>query len=685
MRSKQLSESETTEPGLARRAAAHGIETDYETIWGHRRAVEESTLRALLEAIGAGADEGSRSAGEPLLAPLVVDLAEAGSALAEFLGSLQLPGDTPVELDWEDGTASVLRLGEPEAAKSFRPGYHWIRVRTAAAELRRRLIVAPAECYTPADGRPRNGIHCFLPALRSARNWGAGDLTDLVEFAGRLREQAPFDFIALNPLHAIHNRAPYNTSPYLPLSIFTRNDLYLDVEACPEFAESAAARKLFASAPVQAILVSLREASYIDYEKVARLKHLFLLLLYRQYLRGDQSELEQYRRERGHWLENYCLYRALDRHWHGRDATLWHWRQWPEPYQSPDTAASREFAGRQGRKLGFYAYVEWRLEQQLEAAQAHIRALGYSIGLYQDLALATDRVGADHWAYQGLFAAGVRVGSPPDDFNENGQDWGFPALHPDRHALDGYRYFVESVRCAARHAGAIRLDHVMRLARLYWIPDGSSARQGAYVRDHFEVLLRLLALESQRGRFLVIGEDLGTVPAYFREALGRRRIFSYRLILFEREHGAFRPAGHYPVGAIASFTTHDLPTLAGWLAGRDLDCRREAGQLTAEAAEQARQGRQPEVELLRRAFSVRDRRNDYDVFYPGLVEFLAATPCRLRLLNLEEVYAEERQQNLPGTTSEAPNWQQRLPLELAQFFAEPGVTRRLRIWKEAMQ
>lgn len=619
------------------------------------------------------------------MGPLVVDLAEAGGAVAEFLASMQLPGDTPLELRWEDGTGSVLRLSEPEAAKRFRPGYHWLTVRTAAAELRRRLIVAPAECYTPGDSQPRNGIHCFLPALRSERNWGAGDLTDLVEFAGRLREQAPFDFIALNPLHAIHNRTPYNTSPYLPLSIFTRNYLYLDVEACPEFAESAAARKLFASARVGEMLSGLRAATYVDYEKVGRLKHLFLLLLYRQYLRGDDGELEQYRRERGHWLENFCLYRALDRHLHGRDATQWHWRHWPEQYQSPHTAASRHFARRHRRKLGFYAYVEWRLEHQLEQAQARIRALGYGIGLYQDLALATDRVGADHWAYQGLFAPGVRVGSPPDDFNENGQDWGFPALHPGRHALDGYQYFVESVRCAARYAGAIRLDHVMRLARLYWIPDGSSAREGAYVRDHFEVLLRLLALESQRGKFMVIGEDLGTVPAYFREALERRRIFSYRLILFEREQGGYRPAGCYPPGAIASFTTHDLPTLAGWLTGQDLDMRLEAGQLTAEAVQASRQARAREVESLRRAFAVGENGVDYELFFEGLARFLAATPCRLRLLNLEELYAESRQQNLPGTTSEAPNWRHRLPLDLARFFAEPAVASRLRIWKEAMQ
>lgn len=621
----------------------------------------------------------------PVLAPLILEQNSAAAALQEQLQALQLPPDTWVRVDWEDGTSSRWQPFRGDREQNFPTGYHQITIEAPQGSLQRGLVLTPSRCYTPPGNHKLQGINCFLPALRTARNWGVGDLTDLISFASELRAHARFDFIALNPLHAIHNRAPYNTSPYLPLSIFTRNLLYLDVEACPEYSRSRLARQLHASAPVQETLARLRAARHVDYESVARLKRFFLLVLYREFLRGDVSELDQYCSLRSHWLENFCLYQALDRHLHRRNPDCWHWRQWPEEFSSPHTSHSQTFAQLHQRRLRFYAFIEMRLEQQLALAQQTIRNLGYPVGLYQDLALATDRVGADHWAYQSLFAPGVRVGSPPDDFNENGQDWGFPALHPQRHALDGYRYFIESLRCAASQAGAIRLDHVMRLARLYWIPDGTSARDGAYVRDHFESLLRLLALESHRQKFFVVGEDLGTVPTYFRAALHQFHLYSYRLILFEREHGAFRPAAHYPKAAIASFTTHDLPTFAGWQQGADLEARLRTGQLQPDLLPQATQSRRDDIAQLARALDVPADCADGDIWFQALARFLAATPCQLRLLNMEELYDEATQQNLPGTTSEAPNWQHRLPCNLAEFFAIPVVQRRLEIWREAMQ
>jgi len=326
-----------------------------------------------------------------------------------------------------------------------------------------------------------------------------------------------------------------------------------------------------------------------------------------------------------------------------------------------------------------------RLEQQLESAHNHILSSNYQLGLYQDLALATDRVGADYWAYQDLFAPGVRVGSPPDDFNENGQDWGFPALHPQRHADSGYIYFVESIRCAARHAGAIRFDHVMRLARLYWIPDNMSARDGAYVRDNFKDLLKILALESQRSNVVVIGEDLGTVPGYFRKALDDCGILSYRLILFERSGIGFNAPSHYPQQSIASFTTHDLSTFDGWLHGTDLEARLATGQLSAADLEASRSSRSDSINALRKAFNLDPQEASPDRFFKGLCTFLATTPARLRLLNLEELTAEREQQNMPGTTSEAPNWRRRLNIPIERLFDDPIFSERLRDWSLALQ
>ncbi len=598
------------------------------------------------------------------------------------LSRLGLDEPLDITVEWENSSLTQCRSDQLRFAI---PGYHALTLHTSNGPHRLQWILAPSQCHLPPSLSPLNGINCFLPSLRSNRNWGAGDLTDLIAFTKALLLHAPFDFVALNPLHAIHNRAPYNTSPYLPLSIFTRNLLYLDVESCPEFLRSRAAQDLLTQPRFKAQISALRTADTVSYEKVSRLKTFFLLLLYREFLRGDRSELDQYRRHRGIWLENYCRYAAIDRYLHRRHPDLWHWRQWPAEYQSPQSPAVQQICSKQARYIDFLAFVEMRLDQQLGQTHAAIQAAGCKLGLYQDLALATDRVGADHWAYQELFAPGVRVGSPPDDFNAKGQDWGFPALHPQRHADSGYQYFVESIRCAAQHAGVIRFDHVMRLARLYWIPDGSDASRGAYVRDHFQDLLRILALESSRNHFLVVGEDLGTVPSYFRAALDEFRILSYRLILFERDHGRFRPAPAFPREAIASFTTHDLPTFDGWLQASDLQLRLDCGQLAAHDLPAAQRDRLEAIQHLRHALDLPAHEENPDHFFAGLVKFLAATPSRLRLLNLEELSGEIHQQNLPGTTSESPNWQRRMPFPIEDFFQNPVVSRRLTLWREALR
>lgn len=688
-----LNESTTTPSPLDRLARLLGLDLSYETIWGHTRTVDPLTAKAILHSLaGTPLDLDDPQAIEAYLAvatrvdqlpaTLVETTATALAKLSDRLTKEEQAHPIHLYIEWENQATTHSPYPNPH----LRPvdGYHKLTVHTYDRQLRLRWILTPDHCHLPAPDEHLNGINCFLPSLRSTRNWGAGDLTDLTQFATHLAA-ANFDFIALNPLHSIHNRTPYNTSPYLPLSIFTGNLLYLDIEAIPEFQQSRWAQNTLNQPSFQQQLDTLRNSEFVDYERVARLKTYFLLILYRQFLRMNHNELAQYRQARGAWLDNYCTYMAFDRYFHRHNPDLWHWRHWPTPYQDPHSQASRELAHKLRRLIDFYAYVEMRLDQQLAAAHQKLLSLNYKIGLYQDLALATDRVGADYWAYQSLFAPGVRVGSPPDDFNENGQDWGFPALHPHRHADSGYRYFIESIRCAARHAGAIRLDHVMRLARLYWIPDHHSARDGAYVRDHFEDLLGILSLESQRGKFIVVGEDLGTVPAYFRKALLDCGILSYRLILFEKDGAAFKPASTYPTQAIASFTTHDLPTFDGWLRGADLDARLEIGQLSPAERPAAVAARVEAVNALRQAFDIEEDAISPQLFFAGLSQFLAATPSQLRLLNLEELDAELHQQNLPGTTSEAPNWRRRIHCTMDQLFLDPQFTERLSTWVQAMR
>ncbi len=338
----------------------------------------------------------------------------------------------------------------------------------------------------------------------------------------------------------------------------------------------------------------MREAELVEYERVYALKLRFLKLLFQAFLKEWRdgtpraAELKKYIEREGDLLHRFAVHSALGQAIHKKCPDVWNWKGWPEQYQDPESAATREFARRHWRSVLFHKYMQWQLDLQLASAQQHAIERGLSIGLYHDLALATDRFGSDLWAHRDFFVSGCRVGAPPDGFSPKGQDWGFPPPNSDRHVEDGYHLFAESIRKNCRHGGALRIDHVMRFFRLYWIPDGMDATEGTYVRDRFEALLSILALESVRNQVIVIGEDLGTVPDEAREVLHRFGILSYRLLYFEHDHdGRFRPPQDYPRDALVSATTHDLPTLAGFWLGRDIDARREAGLLPDDAAYQS--------------------------------------------------------------------------------------------------
>jgi 4-alpha-glucanotransferase len=283
------------------------------------------------------------------------------------------------------------------------------------------------------------------------------------------------------------------------------------------------------------------------------------------------------------------------------------------------------------------------------------------IGLYHDLALATDRYGSDLWAHRRFYAAGCRVGSPPDDFSPSGQDWAFPPPAREAHRADGYELFAQSIRKNARHGGALRIDHVMRFFRLWWIPDGMAATHGAYVRDDWRNLLGVLALESVRGQFLVIGEDLGTVTGEVRQALTEAGILGYRVLWFERNpDGTFRRPDEYPAQAAASSTTHDLPTLAGFALGRDIEARRAAGLIDDAAYNAQTAARQEETWRLQEAL-----RNAGFVDDP--IGFLLSTPCALAIVNQEDLTGETEQQNLPGSTWQHPNWRRKMKVAVEDF------------------
>jgi 4-alpha-glucanotransferase len=614
---------------------SRGIEPEYYDIWGQKHVTSEETAQAILQSLG----DAPNSAASTIV-------------VRENADSIQLhvPADR-VEIDWEDGDSESypVESGERVALPKLRLGYHRLRLHLGhEVSADARFIVCPQRALSP--DRRMAGVALSLYGLRSARNWGIGDFTDLIGAIDAFAE-AGAQFIALNPLHAIPNRAPYNTSPYLPLCGFYRNFIYLDVE------------KIGAVSPGPALDL-LRNSEFVEYETVAEFKLFTLREFHKLFVNaGGSPEFDRYVEAEGELLHMFAVYCALDEEMHRRDPNVWLWREWAEEYQNPRCESVARFAQNHCERVAFYKFVQWHIDKQLAEAQAHAKSRGMSIGLYHDLALATDRFGADLWAHRDFYAEGARVGAPPDDFSPKGQDWSFPPPNREAHRANGYELFAQSIRKNARHGGALRIDHVMRFFRLYWIPDGMDATTGAYVRDFSDDLLGILALESVRGNFVVIGEDLGTVTDEFREKLGATGVLSYRVLWFSKYgDGSFLRPEEYPEQAAVSTTTHDLPTLAGFAKGRDIEARREAGliddaQYHERVAERGREIAKLTESLERAGFD------------DNPIGFLLSTPCKLAIVNQEDLTGETEQQNLPGTTHQHPNWSRKMKVAVEDFGA----------------
>ncbi len=672
----------------ALRAAAEqfGVQQEFWDIFGHSHVTEPATNRAILAAIGFDcADEAALAASvrqrqdaesARILPPVLVVSASEQIKLPPQAAGIALSVTTEQGDHWD--TRAFLSHGSSADASAVLAlklplGYHEVR----AGDCVMRLIVTPDRACLPAPGK-HAGLGLMLYGLRSGRNWGCGDFRDL---AALIRWAVPAlhaDFIALNPLHAIHNRRPFNTSPYLPNSVYYRNPLYLDVEAVPGYHR---VRSQFEDAGALAEIARLRATPAVEYEPVWALKRRALEQIFAN--TEPAAECLAWIAKEGDLLRLYATYCALDEHLHAADPDLWIWPDWPAEYRDPHSPAVAAFAASHQREILFHSWLQWLVDGQLAAVQQLARQLGMTIGLYHDLALATDRCGSDLWAWREFFVPGARVGAPPDDFSPDGQDWSFPPPNVDRHREDGYRLYAESIRKSARHGGALRIDHVMRLFRLYWIPEGSTAARGAYVRERNQDLVRILALESVRGNFVVVGEDLGTVEPVVRDTLARMGILSYRLLYFEREGGSFKSPAQYPELALVSTTTHDLATLAGFWTGADVEARLRAGTIDAAGRDAQLASRTADKQqLLDALFAAGLLPPDFErdasrlpeltgQVHHAIMGFLATTPSALWLVNQEDMTMEPEQQNLPGTTWQYPNWGRKMSWSLEEL-AAPG-------------
>jgi 4-alpha-glucanotransferase len=571
-------------------------------------------------------------------------------------------------------------------------GYHRLDIELKAAArtttAQSWIIVAPERAFRPAAferGERFWGIALQLYAVRSARNWGIGDLTDLrdlVRWAGHIGASA----VGLNPLHALFLDDPGHVSPYSPSSRQFINPLYLDVESIEDLRFSADARTLMRSQPFQAELAAARAAVLVDYAAVTKLKRAVLEALYltfRTRSGGDadlrRAAFAEFRHARGVALQRFAVFQALREHRGTHDHAQRDWRRWPGELCDPASPAVAAFAEAHDAKVGFFAYLQWQAELQLSACVEAGRAAGLALGLYVDLAVGADAAGADAWAAPNLSASGATIGAPPDAWNRKGQNWGLPPLNAAALREHGYWPFAWLLRANMRWAGVLRIDHVLGLMRLFWIPEGATPSDGAYVAYPFDELIAIVALESHRSRCLVVGEDLGTLPDGFQAAMRKAGLLSCCLLYFERDgSGRFRPPADYPADALVSVTTHDLPTVWGFWSRRDLDEKERVGAYPDDAtAAAARRARTEEIEglieTLMRERLLRPGQDRAVAPFNAILRFLARTPSHLLMVGLDDLLGVEDQANLPGTTDEHPNWRRRLPLDITAVMADERI------------
>ena len=593
-----------------------GVEPGYHDVTGHWRAAPQSSIDLFLATVGA-------HDGDPPPGPAVVAApgrphpqVSRGQIHLEDGGTMAVDGPLPFDLPF---------------------GYHR-HVGTEGASSP--IIVSPGRCWLPA-GLKTWGWAAQLYATRSRSSWGMGDLADLRRL-GRWSAAQGAGVALINPLHAALPIEDQQPSPYFASSRCYRNPLYLRIEEVP------GAERLATLPALAAAGRALNDNRRIDRNAVWKLKSEALEALFAT--SGADPELDRYLAEQGDGLRSYATFCALTE-LHGVP-----WEKWPDELRRPGGAGIAPFAASEAgaRRIRYHSWLQWLLDGQLSAASQ-------TIGLVQDLAIGADAGGADAWRWQDVTALGVRVGAPPDEFNVDGQNWALPPFDPWKLRSAGYRPFIELLRNGLRYAGGLRFDHVMGLFRLFWIPDGASPSEGTYVRYPYGDLLDILALESHRARAFVVGEDLGTVEDIVRTELLARGVLSYRLLWFEATHPG---SGEWPEQALAAASTHDLPTVAGVWSGADLAVRQSLGLNSNEQAERALRARIAEWAEAHDAVPP-------DEVVTRVYRLLAQAPSAVITASLDDAVLVEERPNMPGTTTEWPNWQLGLPEPLEEIETSP--------------
>jgi 4-alpha-glucanotransferase len=521
------------------------------------------------------------------------------------------------------------------------------------------------------------GLTAQAYALRSLRNWGIGDFEDLARLAEFAAKRGA-DFIGVSPLHALFLADPSRISPYSPSSRNFLNPLLIAPDRVPGYADISKRHSLNAD------LEALRETELIDYVGVYRAKLPVLEALFAHFLKTGDAEakdvFEHYCYERGEALEAHALYEALSEFMVVRGGNV-AWTTWPKELQDPKNIAVRDFARSAKTRIAFHSWLQWVAHAQLANAHARARAAGMRIGLYLDLAVGISPDGSRCWLDGPAIARQARVGCPPDPFSALGQDWGLVPFSPVGLAEERLEPLRAVLRDNMKHAGALRIDHAMGLERLYWIPEGHTAVDGAYVAYPFRELLESVAEESWISQTIVIGEDLGTVPPGFTDTMVRAGLLSYQVFYFSEREGVWMAPHAYRREAMVCASTHDLPTLRGWWISNDINWRVKTGRSTETEAVMQRHDRMLDRKRLLDALmgaqalqpdtaygKAEDMPDDVLV---AVHRFLAATPCRLFAVQLDDALGTREQANLPGTVDEHPNWRRKIAVPIEALEDQP--------------
>jgi 4-alpha-glucanotransferase len=569
----------------------------------------------------------------------------------------------------------------------FRLGYYevmlTIRVGSRVLDAQSLVIAAPQRCYLPPGSKREWGIGVQLYGIRSRDNWGIGDFRDLERIMKTAGKTWKASTIGLQPLHSL---TPGLRSPYSPSSRLCWSPLYLNIEQVAEFRVSPKLQQMFRTKKFQSTLETLRSSQLVEYEVIHQLKMTVLEDLFRAFKRRHLQPRTRrgraflrYVQQSPDFLTRFCTFQALSEYFQGMV-----WREWPLDFHDPTSPAVERFQKQHSARLHFFYYVQWLCELQLTRLDHVAQKAPLRLGLYHDLPVGIHPDGADAWGFQDQLAKDVTSGAPPDSFNLQGQNWGLLAPNPRALRQHGYQFFRQTVRQNMKHGGVLRIDHALGLFRMFWVPFGHSGRDGLYVKTYVDEMLAVLALESVRHKVMVVGEDLGTVTSGIQRKLEGAGLLSYRLLFFERESGgAFHLPHQFPRQALVSATTHDLPTLKGYWAERDMEIKEHAN-LYPHAEDRAREtqsrgeDRRQLWEALRRAGFALPESMPVTLsseMMKMVYQFLAQTPSRLLMVQLEDLLGELDTPNLPGAADSAyPSWRVRLSRELTSWLKDPANT-----------